>query len=173
MTYLFPLSNGTELGVVSAGTNITITNGVVSTTGGGGSSIGTWTPAITVSTAGTITLTSITANYAKMGQQVICYFDFTLATKAGGANANTLTLTGLPFTSIAGTGNVGNSVVNYFQNLATNHTFLTGTVAGTATTMPLWTVHQATDMTRLTYQDVQAGATPTRLVGTIMYLSAS
>ena len=38
MSYLYPLANGTELGVVNAGTNITIANGVVSSTGGGGSS---------------------------------------------------------------------------------------------------------------------------------------
>lgn len=173
MTYLFPVSNGTELGVVSAGTNITIVDGVVSSTGGGGASIGTWTPAISVSTAGTITVTIATANYSKIGQQVICYFDITVATKAGGANANTLTLTGLPFTSIAGTGDVGSGVVSFFLNLATNHTFLTGTVAGSSVIVPLWTVHQATDMSRLTYADVLAGANPTRLVGTIAYLSAS
>ena len=39
MSYLYPLANGTELGVVNAGTNITIIDGVVSSTGGGGSGV--------------------------------------------------------------------------------------------------------------------------------------
>ena len=39
MSYLYPLANGTELGVVSAGTNITIANGVASSTGGGSSGV--------------------------------------------------------------------------------------------------------------------------------------
>ena len=173
MSYLYPIANGTELGIVSAGTNITITNGVVSSSGGGGSTVGTWTPTIAVSTAGTITLTTATANYAKMGQQVICYFDITVATRTGGANGNTLTLTGLPFTSIAGTGVVGSLVVTIFANLNINASYITGTVAGSSTSVLLYEIHNAADNSRLTYADVQAGATPTRFVGTITYISAS
>jgi len=173
MSYLYPIANGTELGIVSAGTNITITNGVVSSSGGGGSTVGTWTPAIAVSTAGTITITTATANYAKMGQQVICYFDITLATRTGGANTNTLTLNGLPFTSIAGTGVVGSLVVSIFANLNNDQSYITGTVAGSSTSVPLYTIHNAADNVRLTYADVQVTPAPTRLVGTITYLSAS
>jgi hypothetical protein len=174
MSYLFPIANNTELGVVSAGTNITITNGVVSSAGGGGgSTIGTWTPTIAVSTAGTITLTTATATYAKIGQQVICYFDFTVATRTGGVNNNTLTLNGLPFASTTGTGIVGNLVVSIFQNLNINASYITGTVAGSSTSVLLYEIHNAADNSRLTYADVQAGATPTRFVGTITYISAS
>ena len=174
MSYLFPLANNTDLGVVSAGTNINITNGVVSSTGGGGgTTIGTWTPTIAVANAGTITLTTTSATYAKMGQQVICYFDFTVAAKTGGANPNTLTLNGLPFTSIAGTGIQGSLIVSIFQNLNINASYITGTVAGSSTSALLYEIHNAADNDRLTYADVQAGVTPTRLVGTITYLSAS
>lgn len=173
MSYLFPLANGTELGVVSAGTNITIANGVVSSTGGGGSTVGTWTPTIAVSTAGTITITTATATYAKMGQQVICYFDITVATRAGGANANTLTLNGLPFTSVAGSGIVGSLVVSIFANLNTSQSYITGTIAGTATSVLLYTIHNDDTNVRLTYEDVQVTPAPTRLVGTISYISAS
>ena len=173
MSYLYPIANGTELGIVSAGTNITITNGVVSSSGGGGSTVGTWTPTIAVSTAGTITITTATANYAKMGQQVICYFDITVATRTGGANTNTLTLNGLPFTSIAGTGVVGSLVVSIFANLNNDQSYITGTVAGSSTSVPLYTIHNAADNVRLTYADVQVTPAPTRLVGTITYLSAS
>jgi hypothetical protein len=174
MSYLFPIANGTELGIVSAGTNITITDGVVSSTGGGGgSTIGTWTPTVAVATAGTITLTVNTATYAKMGQQVICYFDITVATKAGGSNTNTLTLNGLPFASIAGTGIQGSLTVSVFQNLNINASYITGTVAGSSTSVLLYEIHNDADNSRLTYAEVQAGATPTRFVGTITYISAS
>jgi hypothetical protein len=162
------------LGVVQAGSNINIdADGVISTSGGGSATIGTWTPTIAVSTAGTITITSATASYAKMGQQVICYFDFTVATKAGGANANTLTLNGLPFTSVAGTGIVGSLVVSVFVNLNISASYITGTVAGSSTSVLLYEIHNDDLNSRLTYADVQAGATPTRLIGTITYISAS
>ena len=173
MSYLYPIANGTELGIVSAGTNITITDGVVSSSGGGGSTVGTWTPTIAVSTAGTVTLTTATATYAKMGQQVICYFDITVATKTGGANTNTLTLNGLPFTSTTGTGIVGSLVVSIFQNLNDNQSYVTGTVAGSSASVLLYTIHNEASNSRLTYSDIQAGATPTRFVGTITYISAS
>ena len=173
MSYLFPIANGTEVGLVSAGTNITIIDGVVSSTGGGGSTVGTWTPSITVSTAGTITLTTNTATYAKMGQQVICYFDVTVATRAGGANNNTLTLNGLPFASVAGDGIQGSLVVSIFQNLNKDQSYVTGTVAGSSTSVLLYSIHNADSNERLVYADVQAGATPTRFVGTIAYISAT
>lgn len=174
MSFLFPIANGTELGVVSAGNNITITNGVISATGGGGgSTIGTWTPTIAVATAGTITLTVTSANYAKIGQQVICYFDVTVATRTGGNNANTLTMNGLPFTSISGVPVAGSLIVTIFANLNVNNSYLTGTVIGSSTSVPLYSIHNAADNTRMTYAELQAGATPTRLVGTITYLSAS
>jgi hypothetical protein len=174
MSYLFPLANNTDLGVVSAGTNITITNGVVSSTGGGGgSTIGTWTPTIAVATAGTITLTTNTATYAKMGQQVICYFDITVATKTGGNSANLLTLNGLPFTSTTGTGVVGSLIVSIFVNLNNNQSYVSGTVAGSSTSVLLYSIHNEASNSRMTYAEVQAGATPTRLVGTITYISAS
>lgn len=173
MSYLFPLANNTNLGMVSAGTNITIANGVISSTGGGGATIGTWTPTIAVATAGTITLTTATATYSKVGQQVTCYFDVTVATKTGGANPNALTLNGLPFASIAGTGLQGSLVVSIFANLNINASYITGTIAGSSTSALLYEIHNAESNSRLTYGDVQAGVTPTRLVGTITYLSAS
>jgi hypothetical protein len=173
MTYLFPIANGTELGVVSAGTNITITNGVISASGSGSSTVGTWTPTIAVSSSGTITLLINAARYSKSGQQVICYFDVTVVTYTGGNPTNILTLNGLPFTSIVSTGIVGSLIITYFEGLNTNQTYITGTVAGSSTSVLLWDQHQQADTQRLTYADVQLIPTPTRLVGTITYLSAS
>lgn len=162
----------TSLGVIQVGSGLAVTPaGVLSASGGGSVIIGTWTPTITVSPAGTVTLTTATASYAKIGQQVICYFDVTVATRAGGANNNILTLNGLPFASVAGVGIVGSLITTYFENVNTNQTYITGTIAGSSTQVLLWDVHQSASMSRLTYADIQAGASPTRLIGTITYLS--
>ena len=99
-----------------------------------------------------------------------CYFDITEATETGGGPTGTLILNGLPFTSIASTGIVGTALVNYVENVNTNQTFITGTVAGAATQVLLWATHQAATSSRLTQNDVKPA---TRLVGTITYLSAS
>jgi hypothetical protein len=174
MTYLFPIATTSTVGLVQAGANITIdVDGVISTAGGGSSAIGVWVPTITVATAGTITLLTTTANYAKIGQQVICYFDITVATRTGGANNNVLTLNGLPFTSIAGVGIVGSLEVSIFENLNVDQSYVTGTVAGLSTSVLLYTIHNESSNERLTYADVRSGVTPTRLVGTITYLSAT
>jgi len=168
------IATTTDLGVVQVGSGLSITpSGVLSATGGGSATIGTWTPTIAVSTAGTVTLTVNSANYSKVGQQVICYFDVNVATKAGGANANTLTMNGLPFTSINGVVVAGSLVVTIFANLNVSSSYLTGTVIGNSTSVPLYSIHNDSDNTRLTYQAVQAGDDPTRLVGTITYLSAT
>jgi hypothetical protein len=176
MTYLFPIATTSTAGLVQAGANISIdANGVISTTGGGGSTstTGTWTPTISVALAGTITLLVETARYAKIGQQVICYFDITIASCSLGANNNVLSMGGLPFTSIAGVGVVGSLVVSVFENLNNNWSYVSGTIEGNSTTVQLYTIHNATGNQRLTYADVQLTPLPTRLVGTITYLSAS
>ncbi len=170
MTYLFPIANGTDLGAVSAGTNITIANGVVSGTGSGGSTSGTWTPTFVSSLGGTIAITVATANYVKTGQNVTCYFDFTELSEVGGGVAGTMSINGLPFVGIAGTGIVGTALVNYYENLNSNETFIIGTVAGAATQVLLWATHQVSTSVRLTQNDVKP---TTRLAGTITYQSAS
>lgn len=162
-----------SLGVVQVGSGITITPQGVISASGGSSTIGIWSPTISVATAGIITVTTATGSYVKIGQQVICYFDITLLTRTGGANSSALTLNGLPFASIIGTGIVGSLIVTYFENVNTNQTYLTGTVPGSSTSVLLWDQHQQSSSQRLTYADVQAGSSPTRLVGTIQYISAT
>jgi hypothetical protein len=178
MTYLFPIATTSTVGLVQVGANISIdAAGVISTTGGGGSdstsTIGTWTPTIAVALAGTVTLLVETARYAKIGQQVICYFDITVASLSLGANASVLEMGGLPFTSIAGIGVVGSLVVSVFENLNNNWSYVSGTVAGGSKSVELYTIHNAAGNQRLTYADIQLKPLPTRLVGTITYLSAS
>jgi hypothetical protein len=172
MSYNQNIASTTKYGAVKIGSGIGVTNGIISASGSGGT-IGTWTPTISVATAGTITIITNTANYSKTGQQVICYFDVTLATRLGGANTSILTLNGLPFASIAGVGTVGSLVVSIFENLNVNQSYITGTIAGSSSSVPLYTIHNAADNVRLTYADVQVTPLPTRLVGTITYLSAS
>jgi len=170
MSYLFPNANGTDLGIVSAGTNVTITNGVISATGGSSATIGTWTPAITSSTPATITVTAATANYSKIGQQVICYFDITVAVESGGSGSGILSLSNLPFISVASTGYVGSVIVSYFENAQSKETTITGSVIGNSTRASLWNAHEVFDITCLTQDDIQVA---TRLQGTVIYLSAS
>lgn len=174
MTYKMPLTTTATggFGVMKIGTGLSVTNGVVSTSGGS-STIGTWVPTITVATAGTITLLSTTANFSKIGQQVTCYFDVNVATRVGGANTSVLTMGGLPFVSIVGAGTVGSLVVTIFENLNNNWSYITGTIAGNSTSVELYTIHNTASNIRLTYADVQVTPLPTRLVGTISYLSAS
>jgi hypothetical protein len=164
-----PSASATSFGIVKIGTNINVANGAISTSGGS-ATIGTWTPGITSSLGATITLTTAIANYAKVGQLVTCMFDFVVATETGGGNAGLLTLTGLPFVAITGTGIVGSLIITYFTNLDSTETYITGTVAGGASSALLWQAHQANAFSRLRQEDIQP---TTRLVGTITYLSAS
>jgi len=170
MTYLFPNANGSDLGIVSAGNNVTITNGVISATGGGGVTVGTWTPTITSSAVAIITVTTATGNYSKIGQQVICYFDITITVESGGSGTGALSLSGLPFTSIAGTGYVGSVIVSYFNNTQSKETTITGSVIGNSTRASLWNAHEVYDISALTQDDIQV---TTRLQGAVIYLSAS
>jgi len=172
MTYLFPIASNTSIGLVQAGSNINVdANGVISTTsGGGGGTVGTWTPTITSSTPATITVTASTANYSKIGQQVICYFDITVAVEFGGSGTGQLSLSNLPFTSIASTGYVGSVIVSYFENAQAKETTITGSVIGNSTKANLWNAHEVYDISCLTQDDIQA---TTRLQGTVIYLSAS
>lgn len=171
MSFLFPIATTTSLGVVQAGTNIAIdANGVISTTGGGSATIGTWTPTITSSTPATITVVAATANYSKIGQQVTCYFDITVAVESGGSPTGALSLSNLPFTSVASTGYVGSVIVSYFENAQSKETTITGSVIGNSTRASLWNAHEVFDITCLTQDDIQAA---TRLQGTVIYLSAS
>ena len=81
-----------------------------------------------------------------------------------------MSINGLPFISVAGTGIVGTMMINYFEQLNTNETFITGTVAGASTQVLLWATHQVATSTRLTQNDVKP---TTRLVGTVTYQSAA
>ena len=171
MSYLFPIATTTSPGMVQAGTNIAIDEaGIISTTGSGNATVGTWTPSITSSAVATITVTAATANYSKIGQQVTCYFDITVAVESGGSGSGTLSLSNLPFTSVASTGYVGSVIVSYFQNAQSKETTITGSVIGNSTRASLWNAHEVFDITCLTQDDIQV---TTRLQGTVIYLSAS
>lgn len=65
---------------------------------------GTWTPAVTFATPGDLSVTYATqlGIYTKIGRMVICDFAITTATFTHSTAAGNLTITGLPFTVIAG-----------------------------------------------------------------------
>ena len=138
--------------------------------GGDGATIGTWTPTITSSAAATITVVATTANYSKIGQQVICYFDITITVESGGSGTGAVSLSGLPFTSVASLGYVGSVIVSYFNNAQSKETTITGSVVGNSTRASLWNAHEVYDITAFTQDDIQV---TTRLQGTVIYLSAT
>jgi hypothetical protein len=182
MTYLFPLATGTDPGIVTAGNNIVITNGVISAnaTGGGNTSVGTWTPTLTTNGSGTISTTVRNASYSKTGQQVICMFDIMVTGINNGNDKDAVILGGLPYTSITGNGYVGGVSITYFANLASLNYFVSGSVKSAGTTAPLWSVPVITDTKTITgltsYSQVALNQndlqTNSELSGTVTYLSA-
>jgi len=173
MSYLTPFATTSEYGVVQVGSGISVANGVISTTNSSSGTnviVGTWTPTITSSAVATITVVATTANYFKIGQQVTCYFDITVAVESGGSGTGALSLGNLPFTSIVSTGYVGSVIVSYFENAQSKETTITGSVIGNSTRASLWNAHEVFDITCLTQEDIQV---TTRLQGTVIYLSAT
>ena len=63
---------------------------------------GTWTPAITASTIGTLTYTWQTGTYVKTGRHVQCIGFIQLGGSGITGNSGAFTLTGLPFTCYHG-----------------------------------------------------------------------
>ena len=178
MSYLIPIASTTSIGLVQAGTNISITsNGVISTTGGEGNVVvGSWSPSLVSSlTATGIVISTSTAIYSKAGQQISCYFDFTITAETGGGANGVITLTRLPFTSItnttSSTGYVGSLYISYFTNMQSDTVWLSGGVISNSTTATMFRGQGGPrTLVNVTQDDIQA---TTRLVGTITYLSAS
>ena len=173
MSYLTPFATTSEYGVVQVGSGISVANGVISTANSSSGTnviVGTWTPTITSSAVATITVVSTTANYSKIGQQVTCYFDITVAVESGGSPTGEVFLSNLPFTSVASLGYVGSVIVSYFANTAAKETTITGSVIGNSTRASLWNAHEVYDISCFTQDDIQA---TTRLQGTVIYLSAT
>lgn len=182
MTYLFPNANGTDLGIVSAGTNVTITDGVISATGGSSIVVGTWTPTLITNGSGTIELIVRNAHYSKIGQQVICMFDITVKNITGGRGSDTVSLGGLPSISITDTGYVGSVSIPYFNKLAILSYYVAGSVLSNSTIASLWhnpfidiidskspVVPLNASVTSLQQNDLQNDS---ELSGTVIYLCA-
>ena len=173
MSYLTPFATTSDYGVVQIGSGISVANGVISTTNSSSGTniiVGNWSPAITSSATSTITLTTATAIYSKIGQQVTCYFDITVAVESGGSPTGALSLSNLPFVSIISIGYVGSVIISYFDKAGEKESAITGSVIGNSTRASLWNAHEVYDITSLTQADIQA---TTRLQGTVMYISAT
>ena len=164
------IATATQLGVVKVGSGIAVAvDGTISTSGGGDYETGTWVPQLVGSVAGNIVLNTQNARYVKTGQGVMCTFDITITSITGGSNSSTLTLAGLPYTSITDTGYVGSLYVSYFQNMNKNVDYLGGTVVSNTKTALLWcNTEQSKSLDRLMQENIKATA---RLVGTINYVT--
>ena len=162
------IATAAQLGVVKIGSGITVQpDGTISSTGGS-TALGTWVPQLIGSVSGTIALTTQNARYIKTGQGVMCTFDITIASITGGSNYSTLTLAGLPYTSISDVGYVGSVYFSYFQNMNKNIDYLGGTVVSNTKNALLWcNTEQSKSLDRLMQENIKATA---RLVGTINYV---
>lgn len=165
------IASTTKLGIVKIGSGITVDpTGTISTSGGGGTLIGNWTPILSPSVPGTIGLNTKNARYAKSSNLVTCTFDIIVTTITGGASSATLKLSGLPFSSESSTGYVGVIMIGYFSDLSSNTNYISGSVISTSTQGDLWFQEQPNkSLSKLTQADIK---TNTRLVGTVQYLSA-
>ena len=172
MTYLFPIATTSSVGLVQAGNNISIdANGVISTTGGGSVTTGTWTPFLDTTGQGVYVIVNRYATYSKIGQQVTCYFDFSVTSLSGGSNSNTLFISGLPFTSDTTTlGSVGSLYCSYIFGVSGGSYAgtITGTVPSASTKVNLW----ETDGVSIGLKQESVKALSI-LAGTITYISAS
>jgi hypothetical protein len=169
-------SAGTAAATFNASGNLAFPNGQgidfsASAGGGATSSVlddyeeGTWTPAFTSTGGGeTISYSSSSATYTKIGNRVICNFDFTVNTVSGGSG-NTR-LTGLPFTS-SSTSNPGALIISYYDNWVTNGP--AGGNVNTSNTLIDLRTFGAIDSPALAWSNVKAS---TRLIGTVIYPAA-
>lgn len=159
-----------SLGVVKIGSGISVSPaGVISTTTDGPIT-GSWTPGLTPSTPGVISVAVKTARYVKSGNLVTCIFDFVVSNITGGNNSATLKFSGLPYSSDSSTGYVGSLSVGYFSDLSSNTNYISGAVINTSTQGDLWLQKEPSkSLSKLTQADIK---TNTRLVGTVQYLSA-
>ena len=172
MTYLFPIASNTSTGIVQAGNNISIdASGVISTTGGGSATIGTWTPFLDTTGVGVYVIVNRYATYSKIGQQVTCYFDFSVTSITGGYTSDTLILTGLPFTSATSLlGSVGSLYTSFISGVSGGgySGTITGTVPSASTQVNLWEMNGVS--TGLKQESVKALSI---IAGTITYISAT
>lgn len=158
-----------NLGVVQVGTGLTISPAGILSATSSGSLVGNWTPVLSASGAGVIVLNVNNGKYSKVGQSVTCTFDMQVTSILGGSGSNTLKLTNLPFTSVAGTGYVGSLYFSYFENMDDNIDYISGSVIQSSTALDLWfTNQQAKSMTKLCQGTLKVGS---RLVGSIEYIS--
>jgi hypothetical protein len=169
MSFLSMPATTTSLGLVQVGTNISVdSNGVISTSSGGGGTVGTWVPTITGS-GGSVALTISQSHYSKNGQMVLCTFDFLVSTISASGN---LTLSGLPFTSISGSGYVGSVLFSAYFNLKTPLNFIGGSVLSSSTSASLW---KDTGSSSTTVDNMSGGVlqSNSRLIGTVQYITAT
>ena len=170
MAFLGPLATTSTYGLVQIGNNMSVVNGVISSTGSGSSTVGTWSPSMSGS-GGTAVLTVNDAHYVKNGQLVTCMFDISFSTDTLSGN---ITLGGLPVTSITSgnPGYVGSVVFSAYFAMKNTVNFIGGNVVSNSTTATLWqdTGNSSVTVSNLDGSIIQPS---TRLTGTVQYISAA
>lgn len=173
MAFLGPSATTTGYGLVQIGNNLSISNGVISSNsnsnsaGNGSNLLGTWTPTITAP-SGSATLTINDAHYVKSGQLVTCLFDIAVLSESLNGS---ISMEGLPFTSITSSGYVGSLFFSAYFNLQDTVNFIGGTVLSNSSTISLWQDSGNPSMT-VTAMVKNTLQSTSRLVGTIQYISS-
>ena len=133
---------------------------------------GTWTPALDWATTGDSvrTISTNTANYVKVGKKVTLFFDTTTSTMTHTTASGALTISGLPFTAVAGHypgGTLSPNGISY----PSGYTTVSVHVASGAATATLWADGSGVNQTTITTAEHSSG-TNVILRGTLTYITA-
>lgn len=163
------IASASQLGVVKIGSGISVTpDGVISANGSGiDYSFGAWTPVLSRSNSGTITIAIREAKFVRIGQLVTCTFDIKITDITEGSKDHAITLDNLPFTSIASSGSVGSVFFSYYKDFDKNVNYLGGTVIASDDAAVLW--YQENPGKSLSLLIVDNVKVNTILVGTVTY----
>jgi hypothetical protein len=172
----------------SVSTNTTITNyisangstgstGLVLTSGDISSNVswqlpyiaGTWMPTLIPSTSGTISITTNSATYLKIGPHVTCQFDITVSSMD--TSSGNISLGGLPYRSKTASGNVGTVTVAFVTSLSSGKSIptITGVIGSNSNTSQLWYPAAAGSNFAVSLLPTTEIIATTRFIGTVLY----
>lgn len=129
---------------------------------------GLWTPIFTSGGTNNITMSVLSASWAKLGPLVTCFFDANVSSM--GTASGVIKLNGLPFTGKTDGEYVGAVEIQAFYNLNTSDTIrISGSVIQTSNTADMFITKlngQSVDFNNMLASDLTVGS---RLVGSVIY----
>lgn len=195
VTFDAHIASKTQLGVVSIGDNINVTEqgeisvdvlsgptgpigntgptgsiGPTGPSGSGQTSTGSWTPKLISGPGGSsITITNKCSHYVKIGELVFLTFDIEVSKISNGSNSSYVMLEGLPFKSMECETYSGSAIISYFSELNSPTTYVSGSVIQDSFACDLW--HEKANVTALPRLEKSEIKVKSRLQGSIVYMS--